>query len=52
MTDYDTITRVNELYRQERNKAAVDRVCKGFAIVAVLGFWVLIVGLCLLEAGR
>lgn len=49
MTDIETI---NRLYRAERNKAAVDTTCKGFTIAVIGGFWLLLVALMLMEAGR
>lgn len=51
MNEFD-IRRIQEEYRREANKHAVDQVCKWVSIGLVAGFWVLIVGLCLLEAGR
>lgn len=37
---------------RQKHDAAKDKVCKGFAIVIVGGFWLLVVSLCIVEWTR
>lgn len=49
MTDYQTIQRT---MIAERKKAATDRLCRGFAIAVVGGFWLFLVSSILWEMAR
>lgn len=50
MTEYCDVERARECRRQQEN--ATDKFCKGFAILVVGGFWLLVVSLCIVEWTR